>query len=712
MDEGTTHTYSYTVSDPGQDTFTVDPSYPQCGLHGTLVGTPTTTATGGSFQCSFPDGPNSTNVAIKVTDSDGASDTDSESVQIVAVANVAPLVTAAADQSSNEGSSHSFNLGSFSDPGDDSPWTVTVDWGDGSFPLTTFSAASAGTIAATAHTYADGPNLYTVTVSVNDGNDTTSKTFKVTVNNVAPSIAISGAASVNEGSPYSLTLGAVTDPGTDTVSSYVVHWGDGNSTPTAPPAPRATPTPTGPTTTTSRSTWSTRTAPSSTAPTRSRCTSTTSPRPSTLSASNDQSVDEGTTHTYSYTVSDPGQDTFTVDPSYPQCGLHGTLVGTPTTTATGGSFQCSFPDGPNSTNVAIKVIDSDGASDIDSESVQIVAVANVAPLVTAATDQSSSEGSSHSFNLGSFSDPGDDSPWTVTVDWGDGSFPLTTFSAASAGTIAATAHTYADGPNLYTVTVSVNDGNDTTSKTFKVTVNNVAPSIAISGAASVNEGSPYSLTLGAVTDPGTDTVSSYVVHWGDGNSTPTRTTGAKSHTYADGPNDYNVTVDLVDEDGTFLNRANALSVHVNNVAPTATLSASNDQSVDEGTTHTYSYTVSDPGQDTFTVDPSYPQCGLHGTLVGTPTTTATGGSFQCSFPDGPNSTNVAIKVIDSDGASDIDSESVQIVAVANVAPLVTAATDQSSSEGSSHSFNLGSFSDPGDDSPWTVTVDWGDGASR
>ena len=51
----------------------------------------------------------------------------------------------------------------------------------------------------------------------------------VTVNNVAPTIAICGAASVNEGSSYSLTLGAVTDPGTDTVSSYVVHWGDGSS---------------------------------------------------------------------------------------------------------------------------------------------------------------------------------------------------------------------------------------------------------------------------------------------------------------------------------------------------------------------------------------------------------------------------------------------------------------------------------------------------
>ena len=91
-------------------------------------------------------------------------------------------------------------------------------------------------------------------------------------------------------------------------------------------------------------------------------------------------------------------------------------------------------------------------------------------------------------------------------------------------------------------------------------VNNVAPSIAISGAANVDEGSPYSLTLGAVTDPGTDTVTSYVVHWGDGNTTPTPPTAPRRTPTPTAPDDYNVTVDLVDEDGTFLDRANAHSV--------------------------------------------------------------------------------------------------------------------------------------------------------
>src|SRR6185503_19685388 len=99
----------------------------------------------------------------------------------------------------------------------------------------------------------------------------------------------------------------------------------------------------------------------------------------------------------------------------------------------------------------------------------------------------------------------------------------------------------------------------------------VAPTIAISGAASVIEGSSYSLTLGAITDPGSDTVNSWTVHWGDGMSDTYGTDGVKTHTYADGPNDYDITVDLRDEDSApdyHLDRANDLAVHVNNVAPT------------------------------------------------------------------------------------------------------------------------------------------------
>src|SRR5439155_1215210 len=108
----------------------------------------------------------------------------------------------------------------------------------------------------------------------------------------------------------------------------------------------------------------------------------------------------------------------------------------------------------------------------------------------------------------------------------------------------------------------------------------------------------YTLSLGAVTDPGTDTVSAYRVNWGDGSHTdftgsPVGQTAA--HTYADGPNACTISVDLTDEDGTFA-VAGTRAVTVNNVAPTLTLSGAS--SVNEGSTYTLGLSASDPGADT------------------------------------------------------------------------------------------------------------------
>ena len=106
---------------------------------------------------------------------------------------------------------------------------------------------------------------------------------------------------------------------------------------------------------------------------------------------------------------------------------------------------------------------------------------------------------------------------------------------------------------------------------------------------------------------------------------------------------------------------------INNVAPTVTLSAGNDLSVNEGTTqHTYGFTVTDPGADTFSVVSV--SCGANGTQVGSTTTTASGGSFVCTFPDGPASSIVSVQVEDSDGAD--SNTATQTVTINNVAPTV------------------------------------------
>ena len=55
-----------------------------------------------------------------------------------------PVVTPPANQTATEGTSKSFSLGSFTDP-DGSPWTVDVNWGDGT-AHTSFSVSSAGSL--------------------------------------------------------------------------------------------------------------------------------------------------------------------------------------------------------------------------------------------------------------------------------------------------------------------------------------------------------------------------------------------------------------------------------------------------------------------------------------------------------------------------------------------------------------------------------------
>ena len=191
------------------------------------------------------------------------------------------------------------------------------------------------------------------------------------------------------------------------------------------------------------------------------------------------------------------------------------------------------------------------------------------------------EGSTYELTLGTVSDPGNDSVSEYVVHWGDGSSD--TYYANGVVT-----HVYADGPATPTITVDLvdEDGTHTDTGSLSLTVDNVAPTIALSGAAGVDEGSTYELTLGTINDPGDDTVTEYTVHWGDGFSdvysaaVVATTSGVVTHVYDNGPSTPEITVDLVDEDGIFL-AAGSLDVVVNNVNPTATFIAPTP--VNEGT---------------------------------------------------------------------------------------------------------------------------------
>ena len=151
-----------------------------------------------------------------------------------AVTNVAPTVIAPANQAGVEGMSKSFNLGSFSDPGSlDSPWTVDVDWGDGTAD-TVFTTSTIGSLMQS-HAYAE-EGADTVTVKVTDkDNGSGSATFQTTVADAPLSLAAGPTFNATEGvASATQVVATFTDTGAaEAVTDYAatINWGDGNSGP-------------------------------------------------------------------------------------------------------------------------------------------------------------------------------------------------------------------------------------------------------------------------------------------------------------------------------------------------------------------------------------------------------------------------------------------------------------------------------------------------
>jgi hypothetical protein len=231
-----------------------------------------------------------------------------------------------------------------------------------------------------------------------------------------------------------------------------------------------------------------------------------------VTVTGDGTVDEsGTTqqeYTFTVTDADPG-DTFTIATGYPTCGTSTDRVlvtGSLTTNASGGTFKCTFPDGHSpatSENVSIQVIDGTGLSSTVAH--QPVTVNNVAPTVTfsAANDTSVDEGSTHTYEFSIF-DPGDDGITGVTVGCGGAEAAANITFDDDSGSFDCT---FPDGPATQVVSARATDTDGATGDpgTQSVTVNNVAPSVVISGPASVNEGQTLRTYSFDTTDPGADT---------------------------------------------------------------------------------------------------------------------------------------------------------------------------------------------------------------
>jgi RHS repeat-associated protein len=144
-----------------------------------------------------------------------------------------------------------------------------------------------------------------------------------------------------------------------------------------------------------------------------------------------------------------------------------------------------------------------------------------------------------------------------TVNWGDGT------EVYPAGTDTYVEHTYADGDNQYTVTASAGDGTDTfAADAVTVDVDNVAPTLTLSGNSTAVTSTPYTLNL-SESDPGDDTIQNWTITWGDGSSPETVSGNPSSaqHTYSQFGTS-TITATATDEDGTF-SAGNSVEVTAN-----------------------------------------------------------------------------------------------------------------------------------------------------
>lgn len=126
------------------------------------------------------------------------------------------------------------------------------------------------------------------------------------------------------------------------------------------------------------------------------------------------------------------------------------LDGDGTFEAEGEAVSHTWPDNGTYT-VSVRAIDEAGNQ---AEAPVKVEIANVAPDLDAPDDQTVPAGEEADLELGTFYDPGADAPWSVQVDWGDGSDQEIT--ANDAGSLGDAAHTYA-APGTYTVSLTVTD---------------------------------------------------------------------------------------------------------------------------------------------------------------------------------------------------------------------------------------------------------------
>jgi hypothetical protein len=522
VNEGAAYELTLTANHPSADASTQWTLQWGDGTTSTALGR-TATATH-----TFVDGP--TNVVISAEAVFGGVTHPADNTVAVLVRNVPPLLSLSGPSEIGPGVPYPLFLAA-SDPGADTIQRWNISWGDGVVDTVSGNPGQA------VHTYTSAVANVVITAQAADEDGTYAAGNSVGVRvqeSAAFAIRLAGASSVDEGASYALSM-TTTDPTAEASTEWTVFWGDGSIQNVTGASPTATHVfADGPAAFNISALVTLRGV---TRPTENSVSVAVANVAPTVNLQGPGAIEEGATYRLEIGApSEPGADTVRVRVVHWGDGADETL-------ASGGAITHVYTNGPRVLEIVVDLEDEDGRH--PGAGRRTVEVLEEAQNVAIAGASRVSEGSEYAITL-TASRPELIREWTL--DWGDGNTTTTPGSATAA------THRYPDGPSRHTISARITRARDSASlpvpTTVSVEVQNVLPRIPVVGDRHADEGSAYTVHLGAVEDPGTDTVTDYVVHWGDGVTEVFQQPGDYQHTYADGPMERTITVDLVDEDGT------------------------------------------------------------------------------------------------------------------------------------------------------------------
>ena len=274
----------------------------------------------------------------------------------------------------------------------------------------------------------------------------------------------------------------------------------------------------------------------------------------------------------------------------------------------------------------------------------------------------------------------------------------------AAGTESIHEFTFSDDGENIVVRALVTDGDGGSTEVFGViTVNEVAPTlnvVPVSGQFAATEGAEFSLALSA-TDPGDDTISRWVIDWGDGSPRDIHEGAAHTVTHRFRQSgSLTIEVWAYDEDGAY---STSESVTVANVAPT--LAGVTVTPATEGAETRLSGAFSDPGvEESFEAEVDWGD-----------------GNRQIYRLDGEaddfdfghvyardGSYTIVIVLRDADDAEDTATTN---VVVANAVPTISLNADRYVLDEGTAVTVFGTVADLGSQDTHVVSIDWGDGTA-